>query len=151
MGKPSQEVRTAFHEAGHAVVNLVLGLPLKNLFIKWDGDKIGGRCTSSYTVGVDTDEHIVACLAGQAAENILLGVDHPDLYGTDRRHVAALFKFKFRKTATANDLKPYHNAARRLVRKHARLIGDVALMLLVQHEVDPRTVSRLVAKRAQRG
>jgi ATP-dependent Zn protease len=133
-------ITTAVHEAGHAVANAVLGLPIKGVTIKIDGRWVFGKCQSTYVAGTEF-EHIVSCLAGRAAENLILGVDDPLACSKDLACANALLgKYE---TAPAKDLEPYRAFARFLVRTHERKIMALAKLLLQYREITPQLVERL--------
>jgi ATP-dependent Zn protease len=81
--KPSTEA-TAYHEAGHAVVNNVLGLSIDGATIA-AGDESLGHCpscnpgfgyegTSSRERASHVRDYAISCYAGLAAEHLFLGV-----------------------------------------------------------------------------
>lgn len=91
---------TAYHEAGHAVVAYVLGLPVESVSIMPDPDA-AGRTVVPYPEGFDPDhdenaaqimeKHLVVNVAGVKALEILTGLPtrpddlsvNPHMVGTD--------------------------------------------------------------------
>jgi hypothetical protein len=135
---PQLEIITAVHEAGHAYACVVLGVPFKHVYVKANDTGVSGMCTHRSSTEFD---QIVICLAGQAAENIILGVDDPKACAKDVANANAyLSKWE---DAPAKDLEPYRAFARCLVRTHERRIIELAKLLLQHGEITAELVERL--------
>ncbi|MCW5704896.1 MAG: ribbon-helix-helix protein, CopG family [Bradyrhizobium sp.] len=115
LGVPQEigQIRTAYHEAGHAVVARVLGIPVTIATITKEGSSLGHvvigesvwdlhrRLCGAGTVAKDRAVHeatawrvhIMVMMAGRAAETTLLGFHHDDKGNRqDKHHIKRLAK-----------------------------------------------------------
>jgi hypothetical protein len=92
MGPPSDEA-TAYHEAGHAVVALVLGRPVRHVSIRPDRDHLG-HCEfgkGEFRPSEDwLERELLIALGGLAAEARFTGDYARDAAGRDLLYVRAL-------------------------------------------------------------
>jgi ATP-dependent Zn protease len=86
------KLKTAYHEAGHAIVAHFTGCPIESVSII-DDDESLGRCITPLPEGFQPDDqedgsmevlesHLAVCLAGAAAREILTG-ETVELMGND--------------------------------------------------------------------
>ncbi len=92
---PSQKERVAIHEAGHAVIEIVLGGKVDHVTIEPDDPELGGyskrdavdlaNAPGRYDEGFEVElvNGSVITMAGQVAEVELLGTIHPDQTAID--------------------------------------------------------------------
>jgi ATP-dependent Zn protease len=160
--------RVAYHEAGHAVISLVLSVPLKFVTIRPDGEmagnaeRIGGQLV---TDNWDTDNAIV-CFAGPIAEVEFCGKDsggwfswHSDFQDIRERLLMALewshADGRFGPNDNYHDDAWWNNAYRVLraktkrdavavVRQHKPAIECVAQALLRHETLTSRQVRMLM-------
>ena len=129
---PTRE-QVAIHEAGHAVISRVLGLPSYHTTITFSGD--GPR---SYLRDDNGTASILTALAGAAAELEILGSicdgSLPDLQKATRLLDGKAINQSFEQ-------------ARDLVRRHRGTIERVAQALLTSTTLDAVTLDRLVVGR----
>ena len=71
----SQEIRTAYHEAGHAVVCLVLGLRIERVTIVPDDESFGSTYYRKSSKNTRDIEEVILSCAGSVGEILLL--HHP--------------------------------------------------------------------------
>ena len=86
------DINTAYHEAGHAVIAIVLGIGVRYTTIRARlCDYLG---VTYYSSGRSFDEtHIKTCFAGEVAEQRHLGHrPHPCSAASDRAHVESVIK-----------------------------------------------------------
>jgi hypothetical protein len=147
---------TAYHEAGHAVANVALGLAINKVSIIPGEDHHGldytGICVSPGVLdyhypsaGVVREQravaraHIVACYAGMAAQR-LVDPHRPDEHAAgdeeNAMELSRLFGVFPRGCSRVGDeahlryLDKLRAEARRLVRKHWRAVAELAEELL---------------------
>lgn len=65
--------RTAYHEAGHAVANMLLGADVSRVWIDIAGDWVFGKC--EYLGDLTPEANVLVSLAGHLAESIYLGCE----------------------------------------------------------------------------
>lgn len=66
----------AYHEAGHAVVAWVLGIPIGAIEIAIDGDDAKGSAQIGATDGLEVVDRIAICLAGVEAQHLFAAPTH---------------------------------------------------------------------------
>ena len=144
------DLRTiAFHEAGHAVMRWLRGLPATELTADCDG----GFCAGTGTT-VRADDELFVALAGFAAEGIFGSgdVDWEACRGDDfdyAREILAARPF-MRPNGMENALNNYFNYGCDLLRGHLDLIDTIASRLEHAGRLSARQVAAL-CRRHQRG
>jgi hypothetical protein len=78
---------TAYHEAGHAVVNVALGLPFVHVTVRPYGNVYFGPAIESWTEPLLDLRYATSCMAGDAAVTLATG-RRDTLAGTDHRNAA---------------------------------------------------------------
>ena len=148
------KIRTAYHEAGHAVVSRVVGAPLNVATIKPDEKRLGHVSYQSiqHRRRQDVNEHwyvnIMVSMAGRASEEMVLGFLRPDGGDrTDRRHVR---KFANILTGFKSDALEIERKLRRCttytVENMKHSIKGVAEALLRSETLDQKRVDQIIAK-----
>ena len=167
IGEPTEHLiadrqGTAYHEAGHAVVSLVLGLIVERVSII-AGDDSEGRCTGPSVLAchssgrkaqrVTARANIVACFAGMPAQR-LVDPQAPDYHGEqddeDAFELSRQFEVLPRGCSHVGDdrhwefLNKLRTEAARCVRRNKQAIAALAQALLIQSELAGDAVERIV-------
>lgn len=157
MARVAQLVRaTAYHEAGHAVARLALGLSLGRVSIVSDAES-NGHCVYALSRTFHPDlangqrmeaavhRHIVAALAGESAEYVLRGRHNWGGASHDRRVAADLAAYVSGDgEEEAALLKWLDIKARNLVRGRWRAVEAVAALLLDTKEASRAQVTATI-------
>jgi hypothetical protein len=160
MRKPSQEVCTAFHEAGHALAAHVHNIPIRSVTIAPTDEFIG----KVYFARADPEDALTILLAGESAERNLLGIKWVTGVGSDFEAATKAYaelrkqaRFAKRRVPTATEI---NDRVDRLILKHRAAIESLAGTLLVCGTLDGLTVHHIlqhaiepgqpIAKRAKR-
>jgi ATP-dependent Zn protease len=159
---PVRPLLLAYHEAGHAVVGIALGLAVKHVEIGREGTSLG-RCLAPTPLGyhaasrreqrsIARDE-ILATYAGLAAER-LIDPDAPDYHGADDDEYAFDLSRQFevmpRRCSYVGDdahdayLARLRREAGRLVLRHRSAIAALAETLLQRKRLEGPEVEAIV-------
>lgn len=148
-----QRIVTAYHEAGHAVIGRVLGLPCGLATIVPDHDSSGHALTPTPEETLSAWERegklrdmpstivgrIISVMAGAEAEIAILGKSSVG-DGADRREIAMMLD--------AIGQRSLESAMRKktaaLVRRHHELIEKVAQALLAHETLDAEAINAIV-------
>lgn len=153
---------TAYHEAGHAVVSLALGLAIDHVSIL-AGKGYTGSCTGPSVLGYEAANQreqrsiaralILSCYAGMHAQR-LVDPDAPEEQGfdddADAFNLSQNCAVLPRSCQTVGDeqhiayLDRLRQEARRLVRRHRRAIGVLAQALLRRNELNAAEAKAIV-------
>ncbi len=124
----------AYHEAGHAVVALALGLKVARVEIFHEN--LHGGADVENAGHLPIEDQIAICLAGMAAAQMFDAPPPHELgdIGDEGRVLELLYDFD---EATANELddKGYQRAWD-LLKAHATSVEDIAAQLLAQRKID---------------
>lgn len=155
---PTMRYRAAVHEAGHACVAMLLGIPVASVMVS----RVD-LARSHTTMLLDHWERrckpgdaATIALSGAAAERVLLGLDAEPSPG-DMEIVAAALKGVYRvnvfpaaaDAVYAGRLKRARRRAASLVRQHRLTIAAVAGRLMARGRLSAADVSALVGVPAQ--
>ena len=116
---------TSVHEAAHAVISIVLGIPVRWVRVQ----PKPGCLVAAPTDGDDLTKWITQALAAQEAERIILGCADPAAYAGDDQNVEALLDELFERTGRLRLPDTFRARARQLVVQHRALIESVAVVL----------------------
>jgi ATP-dependent Zn protease len=162
-GKNPDKLRAiAYHEAGHAVITVVLGLTVHNVTIVPNGDDLGA-CWKPGMLGYRTAnrrelrslarDHIICLYAGMHAER-LVDLNAPDFHGESDEMTAFDLSKRYevfpRVLEFVGDenhlayLSSLRAESRRLVRRHQKVIQKVAQALLVQRELNGAETKQII-------
>lgn len=167
MAKPrkrsAKELRaTAYHEAGHAVITVALGLTINKVSIV-PGEGYSGVCREPGVLGYESSSRrdrrsiaraaIVGSYAGMHAQR-LVDPGAPDFHGegdeADAFELSRMFEVFPRKIGWVGDeqhlafLDRLRVEARRLVRKHRHAIDKLAELLLQRQELERAEAVQLI-------
>jgi uncharacterized protein (TIGR03067 family) len=141
--RSEQELRaTAFHEAGHAIVELALGLTVTKVSIIACEDYYGsvdGPGPAGYEDGNACERkntgklQIIGCYAGMPAER-LIDPDAPDVHGVSDEDQAITVANS--RGNRLNHLARYRKDAEKLVKTHRNAIEAFAKLLLLRLELE---------------
>jgi ATP-dependent Zn protease len=161
---PEEALRaTAYHEAGHAVANLVQGLTVDRVSII-PGEGFNGRCRSPGALGYRFSNArqrraigraiIVACYGGIEAERFI-DPGAPEYHADDDMAIALeqsrLLEVFPRYMRRVGDewhmayLERLRGEARRLVKRHRAAVAALAEELLCREELDGAQVEELLS------
>jgi cell division protease FtsH len=169
-GRQEDMHRIAIHEAGHAVVEHILGLPLPDMVrVTARGGAYLGKMPFAATKKVVCDQ-IAVTLAGRAAEAILLGSVSNGAESDLEQATELAFKARYSWGLYANnllslspvkltqldplaplgsvvnaDIKGHYLRAKEIVEGNAKLVQRVAAALLEQREIDGKTLAEVLA------
>jgi hypothetical protein len=124
----------AYHEAGHAVVGLALGLPVARVQI-FDTDN-SGKADIGNAEHLPIVDQIAICVAGMAATKMF---DAPSAHefanlGDHGQVIELLYDID---EATGDELRDKgHQRAWDLLKAHVRNVEDIAAQLLAQRKLD---------------
>ncbi|MGA2910696.1 MAG: hypothetical protein ABSE04_02795 [Candidatus Microgenomates bacterium] len=122
-----KEELCAYHEAGHAVLAVILGMPVESVSMK-------DRVTKYKVEGKIRDSILVSLAGAFAAQHI----DKMGLTAADD-----LYKAK-RLLIEGENIESFEREAKRLVKKHKKIIHAVALELLSKNCLTGEEVKRIV-------
>jgi ATP-dependent Zn protease len=168
LGVPAElgQIRTAYHEAGHAVVARVLGIPVTVAMIKTDAQSLGhvvfgesawqmhqrlGKAGGAakdraFRESTAWRTHIMAIMAGREAEIAVLGFHHDDKSDRqDKRDVNRLAKWLDYK-ARDELLHSLRVDTMQLVTNTARSIRRVANALIQSPSLDQNQIDRIITE-----
>jgi hypothetical protein len=146
-------LRTAFHEAGHAVAELVLGFEVDFATIQ-PTLELSGYVQPRYPPDAPVRDRVVVLLAGREAEHRhdpvlafdeLPRVDRLDL--ADVEFLLAVERAVLPKAVTADQIERYRPAATRLVHRHWGWITRVAFALVAVRRLSGDEIVRLRGRR----
>lgn len=152
---------TAIHEAGHAVIGRVLGIPFGGATIEADEDSDGHSiCPDQYEIAQAWDDagiyhrgmtsvyraRILAWMAGAEAERECLGA--PSLGdGDDRRWIDIMLEELLPAGAdTAKAERRLRQACWQLVRRHRSTIERVAALLIERVHMTANEIDEVVGR-----
>jgi hypothetical protein len=163
--KPNADLQaTAYHEAGHAVVSLALGLAIDRISIA-AGRGYTGSCTGPSVLGYEAANPreqrsiaralILSCYAGMHAQR-LVDADAPEEQGfdddADAFNLSSECAVLPRSCQTVGDeqhiayLDRLRAEAGRLVRRHQQAIRVLAETLLRRHELNASAAQAIVQR-----
>jgi len=142
--------RTAYHEAGHAVIARVLNISIIKVSIRFQIAAAGSRTGSAGRVHhyrtkrrhlglYERDALVMMTLAGRLAEQILIGFETD---GGDRKDLADVRRFA--KSMNEWRMHRLHRMTEMLVWRHAESIRRVAAHLLNKEELDQPSVDKII-------
>jgi ATP-dependent Zn protease len=169
-GRQEDMHRIAIHEAGHAVVAHILGLPLPDMVrITAHGGAYFGKIPFAATKKVICDQ-IAVTLGGRAAEAVLLGSVSNGAESDLEQATELAFKVRYSWGLYANnllslspvkltqldpltplgsvvnsDIKGHYLRAKEIGEGNAKLVQRVAAALLEQREIDGKTLAEVLA------
>jgi hypothetical protein len=135
-----ERIRTAYHEAGHAVVADALGIEVEHVSIMPDGAS-AGRC--QFGQGGDLGDFICFLIAGGVAEACSPAEAQPGLDGCDWLRIDRLLD-----SHLPDPIRQYRlwqrldRRTRELVAQQWRAIERVASLLLIHEEIPGDLVRR---------
>jgi Peptidase M50B-like len=143
---PIDMEKVAFHEAGHAVVGWLFGLPLAYIYL--DLEKEGGETAHQKACCVCLVQQIAFLYAGAISEEIFKGPAVPRRANLDRVNVHLLLE----RNGTPEEAPQgqalqtrAHSWAEELLRRHKARVGRVAKRLLQPpHKMNPSRFKQLM-------
>ena len=126
----------AFHEAGHAVVALALGLPIARVEIFQEDYSGGTDVDVEEAAHLPIEDQIAICVAGKAAEQLFNAPSSHELahFGDHGRVIELLDEID---ETTGDELRDKgHQRAWDLLKAHARSVEDIAAQLLAHRKID---------------
>jgi hypothetical protein len=135
---PGADLRgAAFHEAGHVVVAVHFGLPVREIEIGMNGDDASGRAEIGCADGLSFVNQLALCAAGTAAQAIFNAPTHDLAERDDMAKMVTLLadlpereSFALRQAAYAR--------AREILEANKAAVEEVALRLMRERLVrDP--------------
>jgi ATP-dependent Zn protease len=161
--RSDEELRaTAYHEAGHVVIAIALGLTVKKVSIV-PGQDYNGVCVQPNLVGYhlrdrrdaeDTLKKIIISLYAAMPAQRLVDPDPPEFHGApdeeDANELCLRHAILLRRGRRAFDefrqayLGRRRVDARRLVRKHRKAIEEFAEILLLRQELGGEEAEQLI-------
>jgi hypothetical protein len=138
--------KVAFHEAGHAVVGWLFGLPLAYIYL--DLEKEGGEAAHKRVQSVCLVQQIAILYAGAVSEQIFKGPAVPRRANIDRVNVHLLLERngtpEKEPEGQALQTRAY-SSAEKLLRRHEAKVERVANSLLQPpHKMNPARFKQLM-------
>ena len=143
-------LRSAVHEAGHAVVGIVSGVPVTAVTLEGGANGVGGLCHTGGLAGVDEDATIQFLLAGGLAEAMLFteavsmeaGGSRSD-YAAAREMLRLMDDVPHRAWRIEIALHRHQALAMRVIRGHWKTIDRVARALVREKILDRAAIEAL--------
>jgi ATP-dependent Zn protease len=149
-----RRLKTATHEAGHAVVYRVLDIPVRYASIKQNGDILGEVAPVLSDDKNEPEKEAMACFAGAMAETELLGIKGQmsvddrfrvevsigELFGNGLIGSSSQFKTRCKKHHTLLERE-----ARKLVHQHRDVIARVAKALMKRERLSGKQLDKIIA------
>jgi len=154
-------MRTAYHEAGHAVVARALDVPVKYATIVPSEGSLGHMKSENYwdthcrwhgegktkdDIDLAGKAHVMIMMAGREAERLVLDFHH-DTKGDrmDRRDIRRLAKWM---SIDESALEELRIRTRRVIMAYKREIKQVADVLLCSDTIDQKRIDAIMARAA---
>jgi ATP-dependent Zn protease len=140
---------TAYHETGHAIVAIALGLRVAKVEIDLDGDPTRGEMTLDFSgpnVFVSLPDGLSICEAGRAAENLFDAHTHSEARLMDRYQAEMLLAANNVRTEYWPSMRRagYRRAAKHLNGNRA-LATRIAEYLIAHSTIDRDAMGQLLA------
>jgi ATP-dependent Zn protease len=128
----------AYHEAGHAIVAIEVGLPVAEVWIDCDDPSAGGMTPEPTGKRLSKVDGMAICLAGKAAGEIFDAPMDARAYWFDRLKLDKLTKGLSKKCKSALERAAYQRAVELLKADEAR-VHRVAKYLIKYWRIDGNT------------
>lgn len=124
----------AYHEAGHAVVALALGLKVARVEIFHEDFSGGTDVESAYHLSIE--DRIAICVAGMAAAKMFNAPPSHELANMGDHGLVIELLYDIDE-ASGDELRDKgHQRAWDLLRAHARAVEDIAAQLIKKRKID---------------
>jgi hypothetical protein len=144
-------IRTAYHEAGHAVISRAFGVSVVRATIIREGSSLGHILNGSDVHSANGLAHVMILMAGREAEQMVLGFHH-DTRGdrSDRRKIMSALRHIWSSDRDKLIKEMRIRTGRLVMRKFRQSIINVAQALLSAETLDQKRLDQIIKKTGEK-